>query len=131
MGGILEFALQLLAEVLLDTAFSGGAALLLRPFEESLSDEQFASKKLAMVGHFLLGAMAGGISVLILPHRLAPYRLFPGASLLFAPFLTGAALEWAGRQLVRRGRTRISLFTFSGGMLFAVGMGIVRLAFAQ
>jgi hypothetical protein len=51
-------------------------------------------------------------------------------SLIVSPALNGLVMETYGRWRARRGRPRTHASTFVGGAIFALGIALVRLAFA-
>lgn len=92
----------------------------------SLESRRRTHPALAAVGIVLLGTLAGGLVFLIRPERIIPSRSLPGASLIFAPLVTGAAMEYYGRWRVSRGGSPSRLATFWGGALFALAMAVTR-----
>jgi hypothetical protein len=124
---MIEFLLEFLVEVLGETLFAVAGMLL----EEALSDEAQATPLFAAAGQFLIGLVAGGISLLLLQHRVVAHAVVPGASLLLAPLGTGMLMEILGRWTVRRGNVRAALLTFRGGFSFALGMAVVRFAYFE
>ena len=123
---MLETLLELLIEVLGEALFAMAGAVL----EEAISDESQSQRPLAAIGHVLMGAVAGAISLLVLRRQVVHHLVIPGASLILAPICTGALLELLGRWWVRRGNVRM-LFTFWGGFCFALGMAAVRFAYFE
>src|SRR5262245_44860625 len=79
------------------------------------------------IGLFLWGAVAGFASALIVPHRLIATRIrIPGTSLIFAPLIAGAVMNWFGEHRRAKGRATSGLATFAGGAVFAFGMALAR-----
>jgi hypothetical protein len=128
---LLELLLQLVVEVGLELLFEIGAAIGWTAFEQSISVEGQSHRILGPLGHFLIGTIAGGISLLVYSRRIMPSRFLPGVSLLVAPLGTGIIMEALGRLWVSRGNERMALFTFKGGSLFALGMALVRFTYLQ
>ncbi len=124
---MLEGLLELLVEVLGETLFAMAGAVL----EEAISDEGQSHRPAAAIGHVLMGAVAGAISLLVLKREVVHHFVVPGTSLILAPVCTGALLELVGRWWVRRGNVRMVLFTFWGGFCFALGMAAVRFAYSE
>src|SRR5438128_93858 len=119
---MLEFLIEFVVEVLGEILFAiAGAAL-----AEAISDHRQANPRLAAIGHALMGAIAGGISLLVLRRQLIAQPPLPGVSLVLAPLCTGAVLNLLGDWSERRGNVRMALFTFWGGFWFALAMAIVR-----
>lgn len=124
---MLELLLELVIEVVFELSVGLGWTALL----ESLSDERRAHRILGSLQHFLIGIVAGAVSLLVYSHRLVPFRFVTGASLLMAPLGAGAIMELQGRLLLARGYVRLALFTFKGGFWFAFGVALLRFAFVN
>jgi hypothetical protein len=118
-------------EVFGEALFTIAGAVISAAFEEANSDENQSHRALAAIGHVLMGAVAGVVSLLILRREMVAHLVIPGASLILAPACTGALLELLGRWWVRRGNVRMALFTFWGGFCFAFGMALVRFAYFE
>jgi len=127
----LELLLQLVLEIGLELVFEICAAVGWTAIEQSMSDEGRSHRILGPLGGFLIGTIAGGISLLVYSRGLTPFRLLPGASLLVAPLGTGILMEALGRLWVSRRNVPMVLFTFKGGFLFALGMALVRFAYLE
>jgi hypothetical protein len=79
-----------------------------------------------MLGLAVLGSLAGGLTVLVLPKPLAPPLPIRGLSLLLSPLATGALMERLGAWTRRRTGKQTYLATFGGGALFAFAMALTR-----
>ena len=121
--------IELLLEIAGETLFAMAGAVLTAALEPSRTGEDRSRRWLAGIGHVVMGAAAGVVSLLVLQQRVVPHATVPGASLLLAPLFTGLLLEWLGRWWTSRGNVRLALFTFRGGFLFALGMAAVRFSF--
>jgi hypothetical protein len=82
--------------------------------------------RLAVPGVFTLGALAGAVSVWLVPDRVLPEPRLPGISLVVAPAATGAIMHAIGTYLRRRGKNTSFLATFTGAAFFALGFSVVR-----
>jgi len=80
----------------------------------------------ASAGQLFIGAAAGLVTVLVLPHRVLPPVAMPGISLILSPIGTGALMGLLGRWARQRGNTPSSLATFRGGALFAFACAATR-----
>src|SRR5512133_3491351 len=58
----------------------------------------------ALIGCILLGALFGGLSGLVIPHRIVRAPPIPGMSVLVAPVVTGTLMHAYGRWRRRSGR---------------------------
>ena len=114
-----EFLLQAVIEVLVEL----GAHSLAQPFRRR------PSPWLAAFGYTLFGALAGGLSLLVLPHHLTPedWRI---AHLLATPVAVGIAMMLLGRWRARRGDAVLRIDRFACGYLFALSLALVRFFFA-
>jgi hypothetical protein len=128
---LLELLLEFLLEVALQLAFEVCVSLGWTALTKSMSDEHRAHRILGPLGHFLIGIIAGGVSLLVYSHRVVRFSFVPGASLLLAPLATGTIMEGIGRLLLDRGYVRLALFTFKGGFWFAFGMALLRFAYVE
>jgi len=124
---LLGLLLQLAFEIVLQIVFEIAATLGWDSLKHSLPREEKTAPWLASVGHFLMGAIAGFVSVLIFDQRLTPRAPVPGLSLILAPVATGAVMRWLGTLWTRTRGEPPTLFTFRGGAIFALGMVLVRL----
>lgn len=110
-----ELILQIIAEVLVEVGW-----------HRIRSQPGPVYPALALLGWAALGAVAGGVSVWLVPHRLTSWTSAPVWSLVVAPLLVGAALHGFGAWRRRRGHTTTQLATFGGGAACAFGYGLVR-----
>ena len=121
IGFVVELVLLLIAELL--------AELGLWTVDETLRDLKRQPGKLVWLGYVLLGSLAGGLSVVLLPNRLIPTSGTYGLSLLLAPLATGFIMgAWGEHREVYRKKVG-SLMTFRAGFLFALSMAAVRFWF--
>ena len=122
---MLEFLFQIVIEVigqiLFEVLFGVGSESL----KHSSGREGRAHPVLAASGHFVMGAIAGGLSLLLFNERLLARSAFPGLSLLLSPLGTGAAMHVLGARWEDDDR-RPTLFSFRAGATFAFGMELVR-----
>jgi presenilin-like A22 family membrane protease len=91
----------------------------------SVRRERDVPPLLADIGHFVLGSIAGAVSLLLFGRLFARGPL-PGISLLLSPLGTGLAMHVLGEFWRNRGREASGLMTFRGGAIFAFGMALVR-----
>ena len=113
-------------DALVEVAFEVLANVAVEALGEAVSDADQSSRILAGIGHALMGTAAGALSLFFLPRQVAPQVGFPGMSLAIAPLCAGVLLDSMGRWWERRGNVRMALFTFRGGVVFALAMAIVR-----
>jgi hypothetical protein len=87
-----------------------------------------ANPRLARVGYVLIGGVLGALSAVVLPRRLARSPAISLLGVLLNPMLFGLFSLWYGDLRRRQARMTTNLATFSGGALFALSLGAVRLA---
>lgn len=119
---IFEVLFELLFEVIAEIVFTFGWEGL----AHSMRRRQNTNPVLAGLGYAIVGALAGGLSLLILPRRLLLVGGVKGASLVLAPLVTGLLMKMYGDFRRQRGQTTTGLATFWGGAIFAFSMALVR-----
>jgi len=126
---ILGWILQLVGEFLLQMVFEALAELGLHGVKSV-----FAKKPdpfFAALGYIILGAAAGGISFLIVPHLIIQHHWVRIANLFLTPLASGAAMAAIGALRKRRDDELIRLDRFGYGFLFAASMALVRFAWGS
>lgn len=113
-----DFLLEFGVELFIDTAArrAGEAPEKCMPF-------------LAFVGYGVMGLIAGSLSLLVFPHPFVHSSRFYGASLVFAPILTGLAMMGIGHLRKKRGEAVIRIDMFFYAYAFAFGMALIRLVY--
>ena len=115
-----EFLLQALGEVLLELRFRSMA----EPFRRR------PNPWLASVGDVLIGAILGGLSLLVFPRLLVAARLRT-ANLFVTPVVSGALLGLFGLWRRRDDDVTPPFDRFVDGFLFALAFAVVRFFFAK
>lgn len=117
---IVEFAVQFVVELLVEL----GLHSMREPFRRA------PSPWLAAPGYALLGAIAGGLSLLVFSQHLVsePLRL---ANVVLTPIAVGAAMMVVGAWRSKRGDAQLRIDRFGYGYLFALAMALVRYHFAS
>lgn len=126
--GILGVVLELFAEVVLSVLFEILFELGLTAATEV--GARVPNPWASAVGYTLVGAALGGLSLLVLPHRLLDDPVLAVANLVVTPILAGASMAAVGALRRRRGQHLLRLDSFAFGALFALAFAAVRLAFA-
>lgn len=116
-----EFVLQVVVEALLQ----GSMHTLAAPFKKQ------SSPWLAGIGYLVLGAIAGGISVWVLPNYLMPNPHWRVLNAACTPIAAGLCIAALGAWRARRGQTVLRIDKFAYGYLFALAFGLMRFWFAQ
>lgn len=125
---IFEILLQFLGEMLLQLFFEflveQGLRSLADPFEKP------RNALLSTIGIFLWGAIAGGISLLVLPTSLITNLGFRKLNLVITPLMAGAIMMLIGRARGKRGQNLVRIDRFGYAFVFAFAMAIVRFIWA-
>jgi hypothetical protein len=119
---LIQIVIEGIGQVLIEGLFELG----LEATVDSLQRERESRPIVAAIGHLLLGALAGVISLLAVPHRLAPRSFLPGLSVVLSPLANGIIMHAIGRRWDDRPSDRPGPFTFRAGVLFAFAMALVR-----
>jgi hypothetical protein len=125
---LLAFA-ELLFEVLFEFAVEALLDLALRAIAKVFDGVRFTNPVVASASYTLLGALAGGLSLIIFPHPLVQPSRLHGISLLASPVITGFVMSLIGSTLSRRGKTVTQIESFGYGFGFAFGMALIRFFF--
>lgn len=86
---------------------------------------------LAALGYCLFGAVAGAISIWIIPASFITSPTARVLNLLATPVFVGLAMMLVGRWRAEREQELVRLDRFSYGYLFALCVGLIRFAFAH
>jgi hypothetical protein len=127
-------------EILFEIFFQFFGELLLQIIFEVLAEfglrgvgEVFRKKPnpwMAALGHIILGAIAGGLSLWLFPKLLISGRGMQLLNLALTPVLSGAAMGALGHWRNARGQVMLRLDRFTYGYLFALTMALLRFQFA-
>ena len=86
---------------------------------------------LAVLGHALLGALLGALSLWAWPHHLMRDGWPRLLNLVVTPVIAGLVMALLGRSRARRGDAVLRIDRFAYGYLFALSMAVVRFNFAS
>jgi len=129
MEFIFEILLQFLGEILLQVIIEFLAELGVRSLADTLKRPKNAV--LSTIGFVLWGAMAGGISLLILPKSTISNLVFRQINVLVTPLVAGGVMMLIGRQRSKRGQSLVRLDRFGYAFAFALAMAVVRYIWAE
>ena len=133
LGEIAEFLLEALLELIAAAILALVSRALLGLFK-GVAEAVHHNRVFMLIIYALLGALAGTLSLLVIPHPLLqhehPWR-FHGISVLISPIVAGLVLSAFGGVLRRQGKKVTPIETFNYGFAFALGMAVVRLFFAK
>ena len=122
---ILFAVLSFLGEMVLQVVFEIVAEIMGHAVREPFKRKPL-HPALAALGYALMGAVAGGVSLLIFPHSFVDSEILRGVNLIFTPVMAGLAMAAIGRWRDKRDQDLIRLDRFSYGFLFAFTMALVR-----
>ena len=124
MEFIFEILLQFLGEILVQVIFESLAELGARSLADTVKKPK--NPVLSAIGFILWGAMAGGISLLILPKSMISNLVFRQINVLVTPLVAGGVMMLIGRQRGKRGQSLVRLDRFGYAFAFALAMAVVR-----
>lgn len=118
----MEIVFELLAELVLEIA----AEILVELGIHSAEHKQKPRPWLTLIGYGIIGALIGGISLLIFPEHFIRSEGLQILNLVLTPILAGGMICLLDRQ---RGRHTSSSwhFRFLCGFIFAFSMALVRM----
>jgi hypothetical protein len=123
---IFEIVFELLLQVVFEAIASSGVHLF-----SGTKPAKPVNPFLAGVGYFLLGAMAGGLSLWIFPGLFIAAGWMRTANLVVTPVLAGAAMAAIGRWRSKHDKEILRIDRFAYGYLFALAMALVRFGFGS
>jgi hypothetical protein len=128
---LLSAVADLLFEVVFQVVAEEVVALAVRFIRNAFQETRPIPPIPAATGHLLLGSAFGIVSLLLFPHPLFQPSQFHGISLVISPVITGLFMSQVGIILRRTGKRTVQIESFGYGFTFALGLAIVRFAFAK
>jgi hypothetical protein len=125
----MEIIFELLGEVILEIVIQGVFELGGRGIVSAFSKKDTSHPLLAIFGYILMGAIAGVISIWLVPMHLFASPLLQILNLALAPILLGFIFEALGRWRITNEKPRYMVDRFSYGFTFALTMGLIRYFF--
>ncbi len=129
MEFLFEILFQILGELVLQVLFEAIAELGMHSLANTMKAPR--NPVLSTIGFVLWGAIAGGISLLILPKSPITSLALRRINLLATPLAAGGIMMLIGRLRDRRGQNLVRLDRFSYAFVFAFSMAVVRYIWAQ
>ena len=126
---LLDFVLQILGELLFQLGFEMLAELGFRGLQEPFRRPKPLHPILAGICYLIFGAVAGLLSLLLLPHLMIDSAVGRVANLVVTPVSAGLFMSLVGVWRRRRGEDVVRLDRFAYGFLFAMAMALVRFQF--
>lgn len=129
----MEFIFEALFQFLGELLLQGGIELLVELGLHAVEDglKRPRSPVVSAIGYLLLGALAGGLSLLILPHSAIASPLLRQGNVLVTPLAVATVMMLIGRRRDRKGQTLVRLDRFGYAFAFAFAMALVRYFFAK
>ncbi len=126
---MIEFLIELFGEILIQFV----AEALAEAGMHSLFDRRDYKPNpwLAGLGYALLGAVAGGITVWLLPNHMVHSEALRKLNLLVTPLAAGGMMTLFGSWRAKRGDPVLRIDRFAYGYVFALSLALVRFVFAQ
>jgi hypothetical protein len=125
LEALFQVVSEILLQVLVEAALELGVHGLKEPFRKP------KSPLFAVIGFFLWGALAGGISVFVFPRSFIKSQTLRLLNLIVTPLATGEIMRLIGKLRERRGQTLVGLDRFLYAFAFALAMALVRFTFAK
>ena len=130
MEVLFELLFEFFGEVILQVVFEALAEVGIHLRRDAQRDPESRSAWRLVLGYPLLGAILGGLSLLLFPNSLAHAHAARIATFLLAPVAAGLAMVALGAWRARHGQQRNSLDRFVYAYLLALGMAAVRYVWA-
>jgi hypothetical protein len=128
---VLLALLQFLGEVLLQLAGQALAELGWYSIREAMAPSRPPLRIARILGHVVLGAVLGGLSLLVLPKRLATGTALRVATLVLAPLVSALATIPVAELLRRLRRTPDTQWWFENAYVFGLAFAVVRFFYAH
>jgi|SRR5689334_15956861 len=122
---------QFLGEFLLQLIVEAFAEVLGHTIKMPFQREQPAHPLIVAIGYMMLGAMAGGLSLWVLPHLFIESPKLRLLNLMLTPVMAGVIMTWIGTWRRKRDKEVIALDRFGYAFCFALAMAVVRYAFGK
>ena len=127
---VLGFVFELFGEVLLQVIFEVLAEIGFHSLKDPFRDSRPSHPLLAALGYGLLGALAGAVSVVLVPQALVIRPALRIANLILSPIAAGLVMSLLRSFRLRRGQAPVGLDSFAYGYAFALAMALVRFYWA-
>ena len=126
IGEIIIAILQFIFEFLLQILWQIVGELIVHGVREVFRNPEPLSPWLAAIGYASLGAIGGGVSLLVVPELYIRSPWLRGVNLVLTPIAAGLIMGALGAWRRRHEKEVIRLESFAYGSLFALAMAIVR-----
>jgi hypothetical protein len=123
---VLQFLFEFLIQIIGEVASEFGSQSLKEVFRK----RPIQNPLLAAMGYFCLGALIGGISLLVVNHALIHHPTLRIVNLFLSPLLAGLVMMAIGSRRQKKGQAVVRLDRFGYAFIFAFGMALIRFLFA-
>jgi len=123
---LFEIILSLLGKIFV----SGIIKPLIKSFEESFN-QTFGYEVATVLGNITVGAILGGVTLLIIPRHITPNIQIRFINLLITPLVVGALVNLSSNIKFNKRLLGFDLVNFFSGYTFALAMAGVRFVFAK
>lgn len=130
MEFLFELLFEFFGEIIVQVVFEALASAGLHIVRDPDAPPRTTNPWLLIIGYALLGAVAGGLSLLVFSHSLVHSPTARLINLVLAPAAGGLAMAAVGAWRKRRGKVGIELDRFTYGYVFAFAMALVRFHWA-
>lgn len=124
----MEILIEFVCEVLLQVFFEGLGEIGLHSIPKRSTEP--TAPLTAAIGYALLGAAAGGVSLLLFPTSFVNGDVLRRVNLILAPVAAGLLMSAVGVWRRRRGQDLLRIDRFAYGYLFALTLALIRFQFA-
>ena len=128
---VIGWIFQFLGELVLQVIFEGIAELFGHSVKTPFRRQRPMPPWLAATGYLFFGAVAGGITICLVPELFIKDQWLRLANLVLTPLVAGIIMEAIGSWRKRREREVLRLESFAYGFCFAFAMGLVRYTFGK
>jgi hypothetical protein len=130
LGELAVLVLQVLGELVVQVVFEALAELGVHALRRRRPDRPPPHPLLAVLGHLVLGAAAGGLSLLIFPGSFVHGMALRIANLVLTPLALGVIMGVLGAWRRRHDQSLVRLDHFGYAYAFAVALAGVRFVWA-
>lgn len=121
---------QFLGELLVQVVFEALAEVGFQAFRRRRPEARPVHPILAALGYLALGAGAGGLSLLVLPHSLIDGQYLRIAHLVLTPLALAVIMGVIGAWRRRHDQSLVRLDHFGYAYVFALALALVRFVWA-
>lgn len=126
---MIEFLFELFGEILIQFIAEALAEAGMHSLANRRDDK--SNPWLAGIAYALFGAIAGGITVWLIPQHMVHNEVLRKLNLLVTPLAAGGMMYLVGAWRAKRGDPVMRIDRFAYGYVFALSLALVRFVFAQ